>query len=302
MIIVQLFGGLGNQMFQYALGRHLAEKNSSILKLDLSGFETYKLHRYGLHCFKTWEHIATIDEINAFKRRNTSHYTRFISSIGMRWRRGVHKKFDIYQNAASIKEKEFSFDPSVLEAKGNIYLEGYWQSEKYFNEIKGILLRELSFKYEQDAINMELSEQIQKTESVSIHIRRGDYVTNPVTNQVHGLCSLDYYKNSVNYITNKIPDCHFYVFSDDIPWVRTSFNLDYPVTMVDCNDDSTNYEDLRLMSLCRHNIIANSSFSWWGAWLNPNPDKIVVSPEEWFKDSTKDAKDLIPESWMKIKG
>jgi len=300
VIIVSLTGGLGNQMFQYAVGRHLAEKNSTLLKLDLSGFEAYKLRRYALHCFKIWEHIATMEEISTFKRKRVSRTAKLLSKIGTRWVGLSSATSDFYQDAIVLKERGFSFDPSIMEAKGNIYLEGYWQSEKYFSAIRDILLREFTFKYEQDAKSREIAEQIQKTESVSLHIRRGDYVHDPLTNKAHGLCSFEYYQKAVNYITQKIPNCHFYIFSDDRAWVCENFKLDYPVTMVDHNNASTNYEDLRLMSLCRHSIIANSSFSWWGAWLNSNPEKIVVSPERWFNDKSLDTKDMIPEGWLKI--
>lgn len=300
MIIAHLSGGLGNQMFQYALGRHLAEKNSTLLKLDLSGFEAYKLHRYALHCFKIWEHVATMEEIATFKRKKISRAAKLLSKIATRWGGLSSATSDFYQDAIILKENGFPFDPSILESKGNIYLEGYWQSEKYFSAIREILLKEFDFKYVQNAKSKKIANQIQETESVSLHIRRGDYAHDPLTNQVHGLCSLEYYQKAVEHVTQKIPNCHFYIFSDDHSWVCENFKLDFPFTLVDHNDASTNYEDLRLMRLCRHNIIANSSFSWWGAWLNTNPEKIVVSPERWFNDPTRDVKDLIPESWVKI--
>lgn len=303
MIIAHLIGGLGNQMFQYAAGRHLAEKNSTLLKLDLSGFEEYKLHRYALHCFKIWEHIATMEEIATFKGKGITRTAKLLSKIGTRWGGLSFATSDFYQDAIILKEKRFSFDPSVLEAKANIYLEGYWQSEKYFAEIRDILLREFAFKYEQDAKSRGIANQIQKTESVSLHIRRGDYVHDPLTNKIHGLCSFDYYKKAVNYINQKIPNCHFYIFSDDHSWVRENFKLDYPVTMVDHNNASRNYEDLRLMSLCRHNVIANSSFSWWGAWLNGNMDKIVIAPRKWFGTDRLRSRimdDLLPRGWYRL--
>lgn len=300
MIIVKLIGGLGNQLFQYALGRQLAEINSTILKLDLSGFEEYKLQRYALQPFEIWQNIATIEEIETFKQKNSTRQLRLSSKIGRRLGFQFYPTFNFYQNTIVINEKQFSFDPSVLELKGNIYLDGYWQTEKYFVKIKDILLREFSIKYKQDSINTELAMQIKNTESVSIHIRRGDYISNPKTNQVHGVCSMDYYQKSVNQIVQQFPNCHFYIFSDDHSWVKDNFKVNLPMTMVDHNDASTNYEDLRLMSLCNHNIIANSSFSWWGACLNKNSEKIVIAPERWFNDPTVDTSDLIPENWIKI--
>jgi len=287
-------------MFQYALGRHLAEHNSTLLKLDVTGYEEYKLHRYALHCFKIWEHIATIEEIETFKRRNITFTGKILSKLRKRWLGVSSSTSDFYRDTTVIKERRSSFDSSVLEAKGNVYLEGYWQSERYFSSIRDILLREFSFKYELNTKGRDIAEQMQESESVSLHIRRGDYAHNSLTNQIHGVCSLGYYKKAINAITQKIPDCHFYIFSDDHTWVCDNFSIDYPFTLVEHNDASTSYEDLRLMSLCRHNIIANSSFSWWGAWLNTNPKKIVVSPEGWFNDKSIDTVDLIPEGWSKI--
>jgi hypothetical protein len=147
MIIVRLIGGLGNQMFQYATGRHLAERNSTLLKLDLSAFEAYKLHRYGLYCFKIWEHIATMEEIKTFKRKDIADVTKLVYKTGKRM--GIILSpvtSDFYQDTRVLREEIFSFDPSVPAAKGNIYLEGYWQSEKYFSAIRNILLREFAFK------------------------------------------------------------------------------------------------------------------------------------------------------------
>jgi len=301
MIIVHLTGGIGNQMFQYALGRTLAEKNSTLLKLDLSGFESYKLHRYALHCFNIWEHIATIDEINAFRRAgNPSGSFRWMSRVMKKLGILPYSVSDFYENRKYIKQTQRTFDPSILEANGNIYLEGYWQTEKYFIEIIEILHREFICKYVQDKNSKELAEKIQSTNAVSLHIRRGDYVSNPKTNQAHGLATPDYYENAIKLIIEEQPDSHFYIFSDDHSWVAENFKPDYPVTMVDHNNASRNYEDMRLMSLCDHHIIANSSFSWWGAWLGTNPEKIVVAPQKWFNDTTRDTRDLIPTSWVRL--
>lgn len=300
MIIVRLSGGLGNQMFQYALGRYLAEKNYTFLKLDLSGYEDYNLHRYALHCFNICEHIATTEEIKTFKQKRKTPVARLVSEIRKRSCVLSSETSDVFCDPIIIKEKQLSFEPSVIETKGNIYLDGYWQSEKYFITISDILLREFTFKYDQDVKSREIAEQIQKTKSVSLHIRRGDYVHNALTNQVHGLCSFDYYKKAVNYITKIVTNSHFYIFSDDPSWVRENFKIDYPFTVIEHNGATANFEDLRLMSLCQHNIIANSSFSWWGAWLNIYARKIVMAPEKWFNDPSLDAKDIIPEGWFKI--
>lgn len=293
MIIVTLTGGLGNQMFQYATARRLAEQHSTILKLDISGFEQYKLHRYSLHCFHIWEYLATDNEIknicgenNLFRKASK----KILSKL----------KNLPYHKPKILTEKYFHFDPKILDAPNNILLNGYWQSEKYFSDIPDILRRELVIKYQQDLMSAKFAEQIQKTESVSLHVRRTDYVNNSLTNQIHGTCDKEYYTQAVKYIGDRISDPHFFIFSDEPDWARDNLKLGYPTTIVDCNDASRNYEDLRLMSSCKHNIIANSSFSWWGAWLNQNNHKIVIAPKHWFNDSSKNTKDLIPDQWIKI--
>lgn len=301
MIIVRLIGGLGNQMFQYALGRTLAERQSTLLKLDLSGFEDYKLHRYGLHCFKTWQHIATADEVLAFRQEDP--LSRGAGWI-LRMKRWLVVRFQAsrsdHRDRRVIKENGLGFAPSVLEATGDLYLDGYWQSEKYFAGMRDILLREFAFLHDQDDRNRAVAAQIQSCESVAVHIRRGDYASEPSTNDVHGLCSLDYYRRAVDEVIRRRPGSHFFAFSDDHTWVRQNLAIDHPLTVVDHNDASRNFEDLRLMSSCRHNIIANSSFSWWGAWLNRNPNKLVVAPKDWYRDPTLDTADLIPEPWTRL--
>jgi hypothetical protein len=149
--------------------------------------------------------------------------------------------------------------------------------------------------------NEEMAHRIGGEESaVSIHVRRGDYVSDAGTNRFHGTCSVDYYHDAVDRISGFAPASHFFVFSDGIDWAKENLRLRQPVTYVDFNDGEKNYEDLRLMSLCKHHIIANSSFSWWGAWLNPNPDKIVIAPKKWFNDPSINTDDLIPNSWLRL--
>jgi len=293
MIIVKLIGGLGNQMFQYAAARRLAEKHSTILKLDVTGFEEYKLHRYGLHCFQVMEYLATKSEIE-FIRGNQNILARIKRKVSCK----IGFKGAGYRRW--IFEKHFHFDPEILEAPNDVLLEGYWQSEKYFIDIADILRREFVIKYKQDVQSHKFAELIQNTESVSLHVRRADYVHDALTNNYFGNCDRDYYDRGVRFIGERIPDIHLFIFSDEPQWAKDNLKFDFPVTFVDCNDASRNFEDLRLMSLCKHNIIANSSFSWWGAWLNSNANKIVVAPQRWFNDDTKNTKDLIPEKWIRL--
>lgn len=299
MIIVRLIGGLGNQMFQYAAARRLAEHNSTILKLDVTGFEKYKLHRYSLHCFYIWEHFATQYEIDSILKQNSNVLLKQLIGIGEIF--GIKNGNTIFRkNGGSYKEPHFHFDQKLLSAPNNIYLDGYWQSEKYFYDIKEILQTEFKIKYSQSVLSKEIAAKILNTESISLHIRREDYVNNSSTLKKHGTCSPEYYKLAIDYCTQRLTSPHFFIFSDEPQWVKENFKFDFPITIIDHNDATRNYDDLRLMSLCKHNILANSSFSWWAAWLNTNQSKIVIAPGKWFASGDEDDKDLIPETWIRI--
>lgn len=268
MIIIRLIGGLGNQCFQYAVGRHLSEIHHTELKIDISEFETYKLHSYSLNHCNIIENFASSEDIAELKQ---------------------------------VREKHFHFDPEILHLPNGIYLHGYWQSEKYFARISEIIRDELTVKSQLSGKDKEMAEQIISCDSVSVHIRRLDYVPNTYAEQILESCGLNYYLSSVEYIAHIVKSPHFFVFTDDKDWTRENFMLPYPITFVDQNGPDKNYEDMRLMSLCKHNIIANSSFSWWGAWLNNNPDKMVFAPKKWFTEKARSSsRDLIPDLWIKV--
>lgn len=287
MIATRLIGGLGNQMFQYAAGRALALRLGTNLKLDARAFSDYKDHAYGLENFAI--QVDSSDQGDFPGLRQNS----FIRRISRRL--GLTLSEDIYL------EKTFSFDPRVISLRDGVYLDGYWQSERYFSDFADQIRADFTIVAAPDAENAIWLQRIRNCTAVSIHIRRGDYVTNPSANAVHGLCDLDYYRRATAYVASKLDaKAEFYVFSDDPQWVRENLELPYAMHYVSHNDASRNYEDLRLMSNCSHHIIANSSFSWWGAWLNPSLAKIVVAPEQWFKDKSKSTKDLIPSSWIRI--
>lgn len=283
MIIVKLIGGLGNQMFQYAAGRRSADVCNTELKLDITGYKNQvgiTSREYMLHIFNIQENFARRCEINKLKKND------FL------WR--------ITKNNSYIREKHFHFDPEMLDINGNCYLEGYWASEKYFKDIENIIRREFTLKNKPDAANQKMISRIKNCDSVSIHIRRGDYVFDEKTNKHHGVCVSKYYLKAVALMAKKVKDLQFFVFSDDLQWVKQNLHLKHPCFYVDNNIDKKDYEDMRLMSKCKHNIIANSSFSWWGAWLNKNPNKIVMAPKKWFRESSINTKDLIPQFWIKI--
>lgn len=295
MIIVKLHGGLGNQMFQYAIGRKLSLLDKTELKLDLSFLldrtprPNFTYRDYNLNIFNLKIELATQEEINLF-----------INYLDSKIKRKIYTYLFLGRNNKYIDEKQFTCDPDIFKLTGNLYLDGYWQTEKYFSDIKNILCNDFTIKISQDKKNQEMIKTIKNTNSVSIHIRRGDYIENKQIYNVHGICDLDYYYSCINLFLKKLKNPHFFIFSDDHQWAKENLKLDCPMIFVDYNDASKNYEDLRLMSQCRHNIIANSTFSWWGAWLNQNPDKIVYAPQKWFNDSSRNTKDLIPDQWIKL--
>jgi hypothetical protein len=285
MITVKIIGGLGNQMFQYALARRLAMLNNQPFQLDLSGYSNYMLHDYYLHKFKIIENIASQEEITAIKK------------VG----RSLLERIKPYNKRKIVQEKYCLFDPKVFKIKQkNVYLDGYWQNEKYFAEIKEILFSEFALK---DGLGVEarkIAELINSSNSVSLHIRRGDYLSSKFSS-IYEPCSLNYYDQAVKKLASKITNPVFFVFSDDIEWSKKNLKIPHPVTFVS-NPEIKDYEELILISLCRHNIMANSTFSWWGAWLNQNPHKIVLAPKQWFKikNLKYDDSDIYPASWQKI--
>jgi hypothetical protein len=291
MIIIKIIGGLGNQLFQYSLGKSLADKKNTELKLDVSGFDKYKLHAYGLNHFCIAENIATEKEIEQFQK----------------YKRKPEKKWFLYNKLVAdqnkyFQERQFHFDEKVFDVSDDCYLDGYWQTEKYFKDIEEILRKELVVKSPIGGKDAEIMKIIQSTNSVSIHVRRGDYVSNSATNDYFGTFGPEYYQKAMGIIAKKVLNPHLFVFSDDHKWVKKNIILPYPTTYVDHNGADKNYEDLRLMNACQHFVISNSSFSWWGAWLSKNKNKLVVGPKKWFNKVKPNIKtdDIMPEEWIRI--
>ncbi len=292
MVIVKLIGGLGNQLFQYALGRRIAKTRGAPLKLDVSSFATYKLHGgYVLDALDIKADIATPGEVERLIGRPTLIRRVLRRVLG--------------PGANHIVEPHAHFAKSILLAPDDCYLEGYWQSEKYFSDIRGELLKELRPKRPLEGKNAECAALIAGTNSVSLHVRRRDFATDSNTNKVHGTCGPDYYVSAIDRIRQEHGTPHLFVFADDMAWAREALHPDCPVTCVDHNGAAA-HDDLRMMGLCRHNIIANSTFSWWGAWLNRNPRKTVICPRRWLADPSvipdydEFLADLIPGSWVAL--
>lgn len=295
MIIIKLQGGLGNQMFQYAMGRQLSIINNTNLKLDLTFLldrtprEHLTFRDYELGAFRINPQIAEESEVRLFTQNDPfSRIKRLFASTKL------------------VAEKNLRFQPNILNSGNQVYLNGYWQCEKYFDAIRTELLDDFILKestlnkLHENVIHTETKELMLKSNSVSVHFRRGDYVSDSVTSQFHGTCSMNYYQDAIGRIADQITNPHFFLFSDDPEWLVSNRIIDdFPTTVV---TTSNMHLDMHLMSLCKHNIIANSSFSWWGAWLNSNPEKMVIAPKRWFvKDvSNEQTQDLIPQNWIRL--
>ena len=297
MIIVRLFGGLGNQLFQYAAARRLALKNKVPLKLDISsGFEQDLFKRdYSLGNFDIVEEFASPYE----------SFTRIAGSLRRRIARAIAKR-QRFENRSYILETSKCYDPrlTALKVTRRVYLDGYWQSEFYFKDIEDTLRRELRFKVEHDSVNLELAKAIRSTESVCIHVRRlhgvpkaDDPVPLPVEHPKALYVDPSYYTQAAKRLLDRVSSPHFFVFADYPDWAKENLRLDYPTTFVTHNGNDKDYEDLWLMSLCRHHIVANSTFGWWGAWLGAYAGQLVFAP---LKGHAFDIRDLFPPSWEVI--
>ncbi len=292
MVIGHILGGIGNQMFQYAAARALSLSKEQPLYLDILDFDGYSLHSgFQLNttfCLQTkLAGSELIRKILGF--RNQQLIKKLIKRPLFKYLRGCN----------FIMEPHAHYWPQIESAPENCYLYGYWQSEKYFKAFENVIRKDFCFRNSLDDYNTDLKSKIDETISVSVHVRRGDYISDSKTSQIMNVCGINYYRDAINRIALQINAPHFYIFSDDMQWVRENLNLPYSVTYVDHNFGKNSYIDMQLMSACKHNIIANSSFSWWGAWLNLNPEKIVIAPSKWFINSNNDS-DVVPSTWVRI--
>ena len=280
MIIIKIKGGLGNQLFQYALGRAVALHHKSPLKLDLTIFKTYELHKYLLDQFAIQADMATENEISELKGKNNPLFSAL-------------RKARLIKRKSYFKEKRSShFDASVFK-NDDVYFDGYWQNELYFSGIRELLLREFESISSMSDVGCAYLECIKKSNSVSLHIRRGNYLNLKNVN----VLDVDYYMKAVDYLRKSIENPTFFIFSDDLEWCKNS--LGFLDNSIFVDRTKTEIDDLKLMSFCQHNIIANSSFSWWGAWLNQNSKKTVIAPKDWLLNDPGSS-NVILSDWVKL--
>ncbi|MDD1606886.1 MAG: alpha-1,2-fucosyltransferase [Methylococcaceae bacterium] len=292
MIISNLIGGLGNQMFQYAAGRALSLQRKQPLLLDVSGFANYELH-HGFELQRVFACPIVIASTKDVQKVLGWQANPLIK------RRLTNPRWTLLRGNNFVVESHFQYWAGIQQVPPSVYLQGYWQSEKYFQELAAIVRADFTFKLPLNLKNAEFSQKISQVNAVSLHIRRGDYVQNPVTLATHGLCTLAYYQAAIQAIADSVAEPYFFIFSDDMAWVKANLKISLPCQYIDHNQGMESYNDMRLMSLCQHHIIANSSFSWWGAWLNPSINKIVIAPKQWFADD-KNTSDLLPQSWLTL--
>ncbi|WP_428328423.1 alpha-1,2-fucosyltransferase [Mucilaginibacter sp.] len=296
MILTKLQGGLGNQMFQYAAARGLLKKESqvyldhSFLDENFKDTEHFTARKYELHIFKNIKAgKATLKQINLFKKPSAYLKALIYFSKGF---------FRLLQQQGN----EFVSLPNPVNNQ-YLYLDGYFQSEEYFKHCREELLKEFQFP-ELDLVNKVAHQNITDVpNAVSIHIRRGDYLKSKVVSDIHGVLPIDYYQKAIEFLQNKLSPLTLFVFSDDVAWAQANLSTDNLAThYINHNQGEDSWKDMALMSYCRHHIIANSSFSWWAAWLNPSLDKIVIAPKNWFSDPqlNSQSQTIIPDTWITL--
>lgn len=293
MFISHIVGGLGNQMFVYAMAKSLASVKSAELKLDLSTFNHKKyINPEGYLLSK----VFGVDEKEA-------GFCDYFNALGIKAaifplvkRRMISADKDVFLFEKEVFKFDDEYEKNEKLRKG--YILGYWQTEKYFLKTEKEIRKRFEFNKSQISTRaIELADKIMQKNSVSVHIRRGDYISNPVYSKSYDFCGMDYYNAAFKTINSKVESPFYCIFTDDIEWTASQEIFKNALICSESGEGSWN--DMYLMSVCKHHIIANSTFSWWGAWLNPNKNKIVVSPNSWFIDG-RVAHDLIPKNWVTV--
>lgn len=302
MIISKIYSGLGNQMFQYATGKATALRLNTDLKLDLSWFDiSEKMVRakrqFELNNFPN----IHIDLANEKKCRQIGYIDDFGFALLGKLRRRLHSCYkQLFTKKSYVTDKNDNIE--LLQTGLDHYLDGYWQSEIYFKDFADQITSSFSFPRFQNEKNISLAtELLKRDDTIAIHVRRGDYVLSPKDYKVFGgICTIEYYKQAVAVMEKLLRHPSYVVFSDEPQWAAENLNLPQTTIFVDWNNHENSFRDMQLMTCCKHNIIANSSFSWWGAWLNQNPDKIVIAPARWTNDNSINTEHCLPDEWLKI--
>ncbi|CAM8657789.1 Fut1_Fut2_like domain containing protein [Comamonadaceae bacterium] len=290
-VVARIEGGLGNQLFQYAAARSLADRLQCGLLLDLRGIaengdRPYQLDLYGIRA-----EVADRQTLTALPAWRSSRAGRIQQSLSF--------IVPALVRSPVFWPQSFAYDERIEWLRHPVYMVGYWQTERYFAWNRQRLLQDLTLRSAASA-DSDWAEIIRNCNSVSLHVRRGDYVSNPNAAQNHGTCDLDFYQHSVASLLEQQPDLEVFVFSDEPQWAADHLRLPAPIHIVDANPPDRGHLDLELMSACRHHVLANSSFSWWGAWLCVQPGQTVYAPDRWFANPSVDTRDIIPPHWHRL--
>lgn len=288
MIVTRLDGGLGNQMFQYAFGSYLANKHATQLVLDLSSYQTGPQHGYMLDRFQI--SATSLDHLSS--QRIPKRYRTVASNWLPDW-----LSLNVLRR---VKERPFGFDVKYIKSSDNSYLVGYWQSEKFFPGIRDELLKQFTPVAELSHASQRVIGCMQSAPSISLHIRRGDYVSNAETAQIYEQLSLEYYQTSLQWFVDQHERVKVFVFSNDLPWCREHLRLSSPTHFVDHTRGHSAHEDLVMMSHAACNVIANSTFSWWAAYLNNRDDRTACAPAPWFRPGTLNDEHLLSPAWQVV--
>lgn len=287
-VVARIEGGLGNQLFQYAAARSLADRLGCELLLDLRGLAENGDRPYQLDQFKIRGSIADDQTLASLPSSRSSRASRIRSRIA--------QCLPAFCSYPVFWPGDFSYDRRFERISQPVFLVGYWQTEKYFAWNRSRLLQDLQLVAAAPA-QEKLLERMRTSNSVALHVRRGDYVSNAAAAQFHGVCDMGYYQEAIRRLLATMPDLEVFVFSDEPEWARSNLNLPAPTHVIDSNGPDRGYWDLELMRHCRHHVIANSSFSWWGAWLAQPDGQVVYAPSRWFRDASTNTSDVIPSRW-----
>ena len=314
MVTVKIHGGLGNQMLEYAFGRALALRNHDDLQVDPSSLYDITVRepdRFRKKYDTTWRKgvkyrsygLADVFSIaprfNMMASFESTVKIPYVATVVNKYYPALFAKMGIWKY---VKEKGMRFNPAMFELAGDVYLEGYWRSEKYFKDYADAIRKDFTFRHALEGDSARLGKEIAVGNSVCLHVRRGDNVWNPASQKTHLVILMSYYERAIALMKEKAgADIKLYVFSDDIAWCRENMKFDVPIEFV--GDEHKGIQDgghLQLMSFCKNFIIPESTFSWWAAWLSSNKNKVVIAPDVMFKDLTIETQDMIPEGWIRI--
>lgn len=290
MIIAKIQGGLGNQMFQYAYGRMLALRNNTELLLDTTLFKNYEFHSYSLDSLNITARVATDAEV-----------ARFVKSKPRKGKLGKILNLFFANTAQYVQEPSWTFSPRMMDVKAPCLVDGYWQTEKYFLEIEDIIRKEFTLAKPLNEYSKGVAARIAAAKNpVSLHIRRGDFAYHPIASKAMGVCPPEYYDAAKAVIKERVEDPTYFIFSDDPEWTKEHMKTEFPTEYI-AQGAELNYLDLELMRLCKHHILSNSTFGWWGAWLSDHyRSGITVAPTRWLLQKTFDTSDLLPAHWVKL--